>query len=151
MGERELDWSDPIIRDGFTQRGYIAAEEGLHPALRFTFRPMIPEDVERVEQAREREPAAEKSRARTGAVIAKQLESWDVKFGDDNAPISEQTVRRMRLSLQTKLYNVITGFRATDIDPQWLKSLDSGVESDVAPLVPESQMLVETVGERLKN
>lgn len=124
--QKELTWEDPVIRDGFTQRGYVKAVEGLHGELKFNFRPMLPEEVEELEALRDtaNQNNASKIRSKIGEELAKRLTSWSVQFEDKPAEISPLNVRSLRTSLQTKVYNIVAGFAPTDIDPSWKDGLD---------------------------
>lgn len=102
-----------VIRDGYTQDGYIEAEERLHGALSFRYRPMLPEEVEVVDEA------VRKAGPREGVqllarAVHKQLESW--KSDDDPMPDppSYEFVRRLRYPVLTRLAGIITGRQASD-------------------------------------
>lgn len=140
MSGSELSWEDPIVRDGFTQRGYIKAVEGLHGELRFTFRPMLPEDVEVLEAFRDRYgvTSPDKARAKIAIETFKRLAGWSVMADGKPLPLSEGNVRRMRMPLQSKLYHIVACLSATDIDPEWSDGLE-----DLEPLL---ETAVEKLG-----
>lgn len=129
--EKVLSWTDAVIRDGFTQSGYISEVEGLHPAVRFKFRPLIPEEVEDLEAMRDAVTprTAKDVRAKIGEALAKQLVAWDVKFDDKPAPINSLNVRSLRTSAQTKIYNIVAGFMPTEADPTVGTDLDEELAS----------------------
>jgi len=139
---KRLNWSDNIIRDGFTQSGYIPEVEGLHGAIRFEFRPMLPEETEHFEGIRDRDGARDpkKVRAILGEEVAKRIVSWSEKIDSSPAEISGANVRKMRFTLQTKIYNIISGFSPTTHDPELSTEWD-----DLQPL----ESITETVDEQL--
>lgn len=126
MSSKKMTWEDPVIRDGYTQPGYIKPVEGLHGGLRFSYRPMLPEAVEVLETYRDKYgmDQPEKMRAKMAKEVHRQLEGWDVMFDGSPAPLTEENVRRVRMSLQSKLYGVVAGLAGTDIDPEWIDDLD---------------------------
>jgi hypothetical protein len=117
---RKLSWKDPIIRDGLTQDGYISEVHGLHGELRFSFRPMLPEQVEKWEAYADRNAIknAEDCRARLGRILSQQVVTWSL-VGPDGAPddITEINCRRLRTVLQQKLYRIIACIDATEFPP----------------------------------
>ena len=116
-----------LIRDGYTQDGYIEGVDRLHGSLEFRYRPMLPEDVEVVEAA------ISKAKPREGVqllakTIAKQLESW-VR----SEPPDWEHVRRLRYPVLHKLAGIVMGRQPTDASPdkqpptadEYLASLDA--------------------------
>ncbi len=108
-----------IIRDGYTERGYIEAVEGMHESVLFTYRPMLPEDVEFVEHEANKVGADPKKAVQLiAAQVSKQLVSWDQKEADgSDAPTDFETVRRLRYQVLNKLYRIIAGLVASDPKP----------------------------------
>lgn len=106
------------IPDGYTQRGYIEASEGKHGPLAFTFRPMLPEERDAVEEVLAIRPAREGSQV-AAAAVAHALFEWDLR--DENGcplPVGLDCVRRLRPSLFDKLYAVVSGREPSDPPPQ---------------------------------
>jgi hypothetical protein len=133
MSDKQLDWRNNIIRDGFTQRAYIAEDERLHGELRFNYRPMLPEEVGTMDNFMAqyiREPV--KVNCKICQVCAEKIIDWSEELDGKPLAISENSLRRLRPQLLTKLYNVISGSRPSDEDP--LHSQHDDLDSGVAPL-----------------
>lgn len=98
-----------IIRDGQTRRGRIDEEPGLHEGLAFEYRPSLPEEVEQIESAAQKEKPKDGVRL-IAAYMAERLVEWSESDGDP----SFENVRRLPFDLFNKLYKVLVGMRATD-------------------------------------
>lgn len=132
---KDLSWTSNYIRDGFTQCGYIAPIDRLHGELRFSFRPMLPEEVAAMDMFRsnfEREPA--KVIAKVTAVCASKLIAWSEVADGTPIPINEISIKRLRPQVLTKLFNIISGDRASDEDPTTIRDMDQ------SPVTLESLM-----------
>ncbi len=105
-----------IIRDGYTQTGYIEAVDGMHEAVNFRYRPMLPEDVEFAEHEANKIGADPRKAVRLiAARVSQQLVEWDQKEEDGkDAPTDFETVRRLRYQVLNKLYRIIAGLVASD-------------------------------------
>lgn len=139
---REYDWRCNVIRDGLDMPGYISEVEGLHTELRFRYRPMLPEHVDKFEFEREqlgvKDPEA--ARARIGKKIAVQVTQWSELDEKNNPlPITEMNCRKLRTTLQFKLWNIIAGYAPTSIDPK------GGYTGGLQP-VEDLERISETVG-----
>lgn len=122
---KTLDWSQNYIRDGFTQSGYIAAIERRHGALRFNFRPMLPEEVEEFDIFRNENILKPRQvTARLAKECASRITGWSEEVDGKPLQISVENLRRFRHTLLAKIYQVITGERASDEDPE-VKNLDA--------------------------
>lgn len=106
-----------IIDDGYTQEAFIDAVPGVHGTLKFTYRPMLPEEVE--ELAYRVNKFASEPRKSTACIckaIEDHLESWDAK--DSNGADVEPTlnnIRRLRYPLLGAVRYIIEGLRAGDV------------------------------------
>lgn len=106
-----------IINDGYTEAGYIRAEEGLHGALSFRYRPMLAEQRDAVDEELIRKKAREGSQL-LAAALHKHLVDWDLaNAAGTTAPISLENIRRLRPALFDKLYHIVSGRKASDADP----------------------------------
>jgi hypothetical protein len=114
-----------FIDDGYTEEGYIKADEGVHGALEFTYRPMLPGQRDKAMQHLRREPAdyaafheaARKALAGTKDTPAR-LVSWNLKDRDERpVPITEANVGRIRARLFDKLWFILIGELASDPKP----------------------------------
>lgn len=147
---KQIAWSENVIRDGFTQQGYIEEVVGLHGAMRFGFRPMLPEDVEKFEAFRDRYGSSDPVRVRKGLAeqVTKRLVTWSEKSGDDELPITLDNVRHLRFTIQTKLYNVISGLVPTQFEGRQGEDdsyAEFGNDSDLDAM----ESLTETTSERV--
>lgn len=109
--------SKNIYRDGQTRSGYIAAAERMHDELAFTYRPMLPEDVEFTDEER-RKLEPKKSVQFLAAQITKHLVSWS-EVDDDGKPmeVTLRNVLQLPHLLLTQAYLIIAGHLASDVDP----------------------------------
>lgn len=123
--EKTQDWNESIIRDGFTQRFYIAPDERRHGAVRYTARPMLFADIEDAEQIIENPMNDAKKRAgRMIRAVVEHLQSWSL-----SDKVTVQEVSSLRRPVLIKMYNQISSQWASDIDPEWQK-LETGDEAD---------------------
>jgi hypothetical protein len=107
------------LTDFCTRPGYVAAAQQLHGPLRFTFRPALTSERSRLaEVAGEMQPEAFDAHAAT--FLAGKLVRWDLQ-GDQGQPIavSDEALLRLQPELFVKLYSVVLGASASDIDPDW--------------------------------
>lgn len=105
------------IEDGYTERGYIAEVEGLHPALAVTYRPALPSEVNAFYRSIEG-VKPEEVEAKAAEWIATRLSSWDVKDGG-NRPVTcgAYYAQRLRPKLFFKLLKCLRGEEAWDQNP----------------------------------
>jgi hypothetical protein len=118
-----------IISDGYTESGYIAAVPRLHPAVRFKYRPLTHEQKTIVIDQIQKKSPAQKSRVIAEQVV-KNVSDWDVA-GADGKPIeiTLANVQRLRPALLDGLYNVVSGWAASDPDPD-ASEADAAREGD---------------------
>ena len=105
--------------DGYTEPGFIRAEEGLHGDLRFLFRPLLVERQAAIVTSLETMKSGPKVR-KIARVLAEQITDWSLIDGQrDPVPVTEATASRLKFSLFYRLWGIVLGTEATDIDPQW--------------------------------
>ena len=103
--------------DGYTERGYIAEVPGLHPALSFTFRPLLTEERDAIGAMVRGKPQGEVNMVFSRA-IQKQLKTWSAKNADGkDAPIDAKLIRRLHPAMFDKLYLIIDGSAPSGFDP----------------------------------
>lgn len=112
------------IDDGWTRDGYIAADEGLHDPLSFTYRPLTNSEFARMKAevaaaagatAMDRAEAGERKFAEW---IAKKVKTWDLlNAGVHPVAITTDEVSRLQPLLFAKLLGVIQGTRPSDKNP----------------------------------
>lgn len=108
-----------FIHDGYTRQGYIAARKRLHPALRFTYRPMLSQNRAVIFHQMAAMEADEAERLAAEAVKA-QLVSWDLKDHEDRTvEISVPNLLRVEPNLAVRLFQIVTGRDVSDEDPAW--------------------------------
>lgn len=108
-----------VPSDGYTEPGYIAEVPGIHGAVRFKFRPMLSEKRSRVMDGLKEKKAAEQD-----AIVAKTLAEYVVEWDLTDAkgkPVGRtpDTFRRIKPKLFYRLWDIVLGFDATDLDPAW--------------------------------
>lgn len=102
-----------FIDDGYTEQGLIVAAEGLYPAVRFLFRPMLVTELAqystRVSQATD-----EAVRREVARWLSLKLVEWDVRDGQDReVPIRPvgldplANLLRLKPPLFVKLWKII--------------------------------------------
>lgn len=106
-----------IIPDGYTEEGYIAEDVRLHGELRFSYRPMLAEDRDAIEKVA-RAGSAVQAHALYRKAVASRVTNWSEQDAHGvPVPINDANLKRMRPLLFDRLYNVVSGFRASDADP----------------------------------
>ncbi len=108
-----------FIDDGYTEQGFVRGEPGLHPDVRFEWRPSVPEELDRYNADADRLKGTE-LRKHAARFLAAKLVSWDLRNGKgDVVPISLPNVLRLKDGLFMHLLRVTLGIRASDVDPRW--------------------------------
>ncbi len=108
-----------FIRDGYTERGYIAGNDVL-PALRFKYRPMVPDDVADFMDKLSRLSGGDGERFVAGE-IAPRVASWDLADEGKPVPCTPETLLRIRKLYYQRLVSIVMGHEAGDVDPNWSK------------------------------
>lgn len=105
------------IRDGFTRRGYVKEVPGLHGEMRFSFRPMLPEQRNAVRRIVSQEKG-DKADVLLRTAIAEHLVDWSAADEEGrDVKIGPEGVRRLPPSLYDRLYLIISGMDASDPEP----------------------------------
>ena len=113
-----------FIDDGYTQEGYIASVEGVHGSLSFTYRPLIVEQRDAIDDVTIRQGGAKGSRA-CAAALAQQVSKWDLCKGNaEPVQIESANLTKVRPALFDKLYAIVAGRRPSDPRPTSTKSED---------------------------
>lgn len=106
------------IHDGYTRTGYVAEVPRLHPAIRFTYRPMLA--VHRATAFNAiRAATAEKSEEVVSKAIVGHVVEWDV-VDSKGGPVDLTVANAQRLlpPVRAALLNIITGDGPSDRDPE---------------------------------
>ncbi len=121
-----LTWEDNLIRDGFTQPAYIAGVDRMHGPCRFSFRPMLPEEVAELDlYVAQNFTEPRKAKARIAKECANRIVGWSEQVDGKELPITELNLRRLRPTLLTKIYDVISGSVPSDEDPELKDASDT--------------------------
>ena len=106
-----------FIRDGYTERGYIAGDD-IVPALRFKYRPMQPEDVAEFMDKLARLSGRDGERY-VARAIAPQVVEWDL--ADDGKPleVNADNLLRIRKRVYQRIVSIVMGHETGDVDPSW--------------------------------
>ena len=106
------------IEPAYTEPAYIAETPRLHPALRFTFRPMLQEEWNALVSARA--PASDRERERqVNKAIAERITAWDITTHTGEPwPITADNLRKLRPALYNRVLAIVTGTGAGDEDPE---------------------------------
>ena len=105
--------------DGYTEPGFIRAEEGLHGDLRFLFRPLLVERQAAIITSLETMKSGPKVR-KIARVLAEQITDWSLIDGQrDPVPVTEATASSVLTLDKRRRKGIVLGTEPTDIDPQW--------------------------------
>ena len=134
-GNHQLNF---VPDDGYTELGFIKATPGLHGDLRFTFRPFLVEErskllrqIENLDQ--------EKQDAIVAQTFYERLTQWDLTDQKGTrVPVSLRAARRLKPTLFYRLWAILLGTDASDLDPEWSTEettdlLESEVEANEGP------------------
>jgi len=137
-----------LIQAGYTEKGFVKAEKGIHGELRFEFRPVLVTDRSAHVSAIDGMKADAFDR-KTAEVIEQHLISWDVTNAKGQpVPPTRINILRLKPRLFAKLYSIILGFEPSDIDSQWDQdatdqlvetSYDAAIEKQTVGAVREEQ------------
>lgn len=105
------------IRDGYTRAGYIEAVPRLHEELVFEYRPMIPEEVEQLNDALSRAQPTQVTH-RVAAAVFTHLKSWsEVDESGKPVPLSFEAIRLLPYPMLSQLRRIIEGTMPSDLRP----------------------------------
>jgi hypothetical protein len=137
-----------FIADGYTQPGYIQPAANLHEALRFRFRPVLSAQRSALIEAAERSQAGEFDQ-RARELLAEQLVEWDlVDPAGQPVEIAREAVDRLQPELFLKLYRIVLGYSASDVDPDWPTEQQEKLGADVHAAQAAGKTLGELREER---
>ena len=101
-----------LINDGFTLDGLIQATPGLHEAVRFKYRPALPERV--AAYFLEKSSATAKPLAAEIKLLKEQMVEWDASDGTTPLPLDDRIFRRVYYPALQVLVQHVIGYSATD-------------------------------------
>lgn len=107
-----------FIPDGYEEPAYIAERPGVHKALRFAYRPMLVEARDTLAIAANKKPK-ESYHAILAAAMASRIVGWSASDPSGKPlPVTAASILGLRPLLFDRLYSIISGDSAGDIDPQ---------------------------------
>lgn len=107
-----------FIPDGYTETGILREVPGLHPRIKFRFRPLL------IEQRVEYFAVAEKLqgmqlRRLVALHLSRQLVDWDLKDPQGNViPLTPEAILRLKPRVFDRLFEIIAGEAAPDELPE---------------------------------
>lgn len=105
------------VTDDCQERGYIAEVPGIHGSIEFEYRPLLPEEQRGIADAAEKMNAKASTKIMADAMERKIL-SWDmVDERGAELPVTSEIIRRLKPSLFSRMYLVISSMRASDPKP----------------------------------
>lgn len=131
-------WRENIIRDGFTQQGYIKEIPFLHGEQRFEFRPMLVDDLEVVDSEKTKADARGDIQKRLMIMrteMAKRLVSCE---GLNNITIDSLT--RIKPPVFYRMWSIILGDSPSDADPEAKPDVNDAQQYANQPRTPEDQI-----------
>lgn len=106
-----------FIDDGYTATAFIQGRANLYPDVRFSYRPCLTPDRDRINTVAAREPA-DKAVAVLAKSVATRVVSWDLTDRTGAAVlVSAENVLRLKPALFTRLLNIVLGLEGGDTDP----------------------------------
>lgn len=109
-----------IINDGYTEKAYLSEVAGIHPEVRFKFRPMLIERFLDMEEAFQREKSLKVKRQISATYLEEQLVEWDLRDDKDQVvSIKAPLLIRLKPLLYNKIFAIVVGDAATEQDPTW--------------------------------
>lgn len=115
MADKQIVAEENFIRDGVTQRGYIAANPGLWGEEDFTFRPMLGQVAEEADQKTTK--MLERNEYQQAYVmrcqyVLKHLIGWK-----RDEPLTMESILRVRRQVLLRMFEIIAGNGRSDIPP----------------------------------
>jgi len=111
------------IEDGYSECGYIEAELGQHPAIRFEFRRMTGDEVRAYKRELDRVNKDDMmAMRRLGAAgLVKSVSWWSLERPDGmQIPIDvDFLVNRLKPEVYSRLVQITSGQTPSDLDPEW--------------------------------
>lgn len=105
------------IPDGYTQRGFIKAQPGLHGDFRFEFRPMTVEDRAVVFEKKLLERPQEEQDRMAAKAMTSRITSWGLVNADGGSvKVSTENLLRLKPALFRRLFDMVAGFDGGDPD-----------------------------------
>jgi hypothetical protein len=125
-----MSWETSYIDDGYQESGYIAADEGLHGPLTFTYRPVLVQTRDTLNALIARDtPDTETFVRKVTEQLAKSVIEWSLRNKGELVPINADTMRRVRPRLLDKLWGVVSGARRSDTRDSRIPDLEGDAKN----------------------
>lgn len=134
-----METPSPFITDGYTESKYIAEVPGLHPEVRFVYRPALPERRAVVIREAQRAKDPSMSERIIGKAILEHLESWSFK---------EEITGKRIMQLKPALFHRFTSIIVYGSDPGDKDPVGEAKQEDIDDTLEMS--VIESSDERLK-
>ncbi len=124
--------------DGYTEKGFIKSIPGLHGDLRFEYRPFLVEERSKLLSGFDK-LEQEKQDVIVARTFSERITAWDLQGKDgEEIPICLHIARRLKPALFYRLWAIILGTDASDLDPEWSSEektdlLESEIEANEGP------------------
>lgn len=140
--QQPWDGSGFFVDDGCSYAGYIEAVDGLHPALRFTYRGITYHERQALINESVQSAASTRSERAGQKVWLVDLEKRLISWSIPGVKPTRDRLDRLHPSLYQKLTDIVYGFAPTALDPEWTEAAKlaaerTAAESSIA-IAPES-------------
>lgn len=142
-----------FIPDGYTQDCYISELTNIHEAVRFQFRPVLPESVRTLMHN-----FFEKSARIQGQIIdetlQRQLIRWDLCDHEGNpVELTVKNLQRIKKPLKDRLFNIVTCYEGgdTEIDTAGKDDTESEINFDELLAGESDGTKTEVILDKAKN
>ena len=130
---------DPdFLPDGYDRPFYIEPVPGLHGALRGRFRPMLPTQSAAILESPPGETTP-KRYVRWARIVAPHLIAWSLTEKDAHCgeqlqrEITPDNILHLPPTVFRRLVDIVSGFGASDTDPDWPAALALDNDTDDMP------------------
>lgn len=113
-----------FIDDDYEREGYISRRPGLHPAVKFSFRPMLMTERSRMLTEQNRAKTPEESETLAAKEIARRIKWWDIENRNGKeVGITPENVIRLQPRVFVSMFSQVIGSEGPDPTPE-LDNLD---------------------------
>jgi hypothetical protein len=103
--------------DGYTRNGYLADKPGVHPEVRFRYRPTLVAEQAVVLNWFTSDPPAVRV-GKCAEMLSKHLLEWSIAGADGlKLPITPKNLMRINPRIFSRLVDIVSCSAASDVDP----------------------------------